>query len=244
MKQMRNNLIERVKILDSHESKILETIKSKGYWKVTIRPTTYQKDRISLDELKNIIQQCQVRQRGWYYPVLDPRTGKTYHGNDYLTSLVNWNEFIEVWRFYRSGKFVQYYALVEDGLKYPPYSTGKNLEIILALYHITEFFIFAKNLASKKIMGDTIRIEIELHNTSQRKLIAEDIFRALHDSYICQVNDLEVFKGDIPLPKMLADFAEIALDATVKTYNKFNWLNLQIKDVLRNDQEKLLKGFF
>lgn len=232
-----------MKILNS-DKEILEKIKSKGYWKIKIHPAKHTNEKIPLDQLKEIIEQCQVRQRGWDYPSIDRRNGKTFLADNYLTSFVDWNEFVEIWRFYQSGQFIQYLALASDRILYPPYSEGKNLEIILALYNITEFFIFAKNLASKKIMGDSIHIEIDLHNTNQRKLIISEPFRDLHGDYICQIDKLEVFNGDIPTPKLFADFAEIALDATVNTFIKFNWMNPAIKKILKTDQEKLLKGFF
>lgn len=223
---------------------ILNKIKSSGYWKVVIRPTDYKKERIPLPELQNIIQQCQVRQRGWSYPIHTTRTGDTFHGDNYLSSFVDWNEFTEVWRFYQSGKFTQFMKIHEDGMAHTPYSEGKVLGVILALYTITEIFIFAKNLASKDIVGDSIHIEIELHGTGQRKLIMGEPLRHLHDNYICQVDKLEVFSGNVPVTKLLADYADIAMDVSIKTFNKFNWLNPEIKNVIKRDQDKLLKGFF
>lgn len=230
--------------MNSDEKEILEKIKSKGYWKIQIHPSKYQQSRILQDQLKDIIEQCQVRQRGWHYPSIDRSNGKTFHGDNYLTSFVDWAEFVEIWRFYTSGQFTQYYSLVEDRIQYEPYSKGKNLGIILALYHITEFFIFAKNLSAKKIMGDSVYVRIELHGTNQRKLIVGDPLRYLHDSYVSQYDNLTVFSGIIPVTKLLADFAEIAMDVTTKTFNKFNWINPDMKKILKKDQDDLLKGFF
>lgn len=230
--------------LDSQNSELLNLIKSKAYWKISIRPDTFAEKKIELGDLRTIIEECQVRQRGWYFPVLDRRNGNTFAADDYFTSNVKWNEFLEVWRFYQSGQFVSYMGLAEDWMAFVPYSQGKYLGVILSLYNITEFFIFAKNLAAKKIMGNAIQLDIKLYGTKDRMLIMDEPFRHLHDNYVCHIDEMNVFKGKIPTTKILADYDKIALDATIEVFNKFQWNNPDIKKVLKNDQEKLLKGFF
>jgi hypothetical protein len=233
-----------VEILDNTKSEILQEIQSKGYWKVVIRPEKFNKETISIEKLKEIIIECQVRQRGWPFPVIDRPHGKTFFGDNFLVSNELWGKFAEEWRFYQSGQFICYKGIVEDRIQYDPYSSGKNLEVIIALYTITEFFIFAKNLISKKILGDSIQIKIELFGTNNRKLIIADPFRHLHDDYICQIEHLTVFEGVIPITKLLADYDKIALESTMRVFNKFGWLNPDMEKVLKNDQEKILKGFF
>ena len=225
-------------------SDILDEIKTKGYWKISFRPTSFPDEKMELSKLREIIDECQVRQRGWYFPVIDRRNGRTYFGDDYLTSNVKWNEFVEVWRFYQSGQFKAFKSINEDRIKYPPYSEGKNLEVIMTLYTITEFFIFAKNLVSKKIMGDSIDIKIEIFGTEERVLIMGEPMRHLHDSYSCTIDKITVFDDTVTFAKILADYDKIALDSTMSVFNKFGWINPDMKNVLKNDQEKILRGFF
>lgn len=243
-----------VRVLSKAEETI-KKIKTRGYWEVEIRPLKHDKEKLSLDVLKQIIEKSQIKLRGWYYPTTSTRTGECYSGDNFLESWVDWQEIKEVWRFYQSEQFFQYKGLQEDwfeeaktlfggpeplGQKYKP---GQVLEIILTLYTMTEIFLFASNLASNKIFDGHCHITIKLCNTNQRTLTIFEQLRHLHAEYTSQVNSLTVFDNDITIPKLLADNSKIAMDVTLELFKKFNWFSTEIRKVLEKDQEKLLKGF-
>jgi len=234
----------------------IQKIKIRGYWEVEIRPLKYDKEKLSLDALKEIVEKSQTKLRGWRYPTTSTRTGGYYSGDNYLESWVDWQEIKEVWRFYQSGQFYQFKVLQEDwfdeaksllggpeplGQRYKPKQV---LEIILTLYTLTEIFLFASNLASQKVFDEHCHITIKLHNTAQRRLTIFESLRHLDFEYISQANSLTAYDKDVTVPKLLADNSKIAMDATLDLFKKFNWFSTEIRKVLDKDQEKLLKGFF
>lgn len=93
-------------------------------------------------------------------------------------------------------------------------------------------------------MGDDVQFNIKLCDTENRTLFISESMRHLNQEYTCTIPELTVFEGTIPVAKLLADYDKIALDATMSVFNRFGWLNKDMESVLKNDQEKLLKGFF
>lgn len=97
---------------DATKNEILE----RGYWEIALRPVEYPKDTSSFERLRDILQTCQVRQRGWYYPHISDTTefGGCHNANNYVESWVRYMSFAEIFRFYQSGQFVHYVGMPED----------------------------------------------------------------------------------------------------------------------------------
>lgn len=232
------------------ETKIFEELKAKGYWKITIRPTNHQKDRLTPDKCKKLIEDNQVKLRGWYYPHVGNKTSDFFKADNYAESFVDWEDHKEIWRMYTSGQFVHYLAFWEDWL--PNYRQNVNFStnaragdkvksILMTLYTITEIFLFTSRLASKKIFDDKVRISIQLHNVSERTLVVDDIMRYLHDNYACMSETIK-YEKDYNIEELCTKYDEFALDATAYIFSMFNWDKPDLKNTLKRDQEKFLKG--
>ena len=150
---------------------LLLKIKSKGYWRIEIRPTKFENLRIrTLSKAQEIINSCVVSLRGWDYPHWNYDNVKNMQ--DWVESWEDWQEFIEFWRFYRSGKFIHLFALHEDHIdmtrvlpiRYPPRPERAGyLDFISLTYQITEVFEFAARLSNKGVLSPKAFISIGLY---------------------------------------------------------------------------------
>lgn len=225
------------------DDELLEKIKSRGYWKVIIRPSKFKKDLIeSLGKCDQLIRDSVVSLRGWDYPHY-PTDGTT-SGLDYIEGVVDWEEFHEIWRFYQSGQFIHFLGLREDWWKdvkrtQLEVEPRTSFSILGALYSITEIYVFASRLAKLLDLDVPVVISISLVNTKGRRLVTLDPMRFLRGEFIAQIN--EISKEDIiPPTKLLSDYAELALEHTIWLFERFNWKNPP-KDVFKEDQRKFLE---
>jgi hypothetical protein len=224
------------------DDELLKKIKSRGYWKIIIRPSKFKKDLIeSLGKCDKIIQDSIVGLRGWDYPHY-PSEGTTT-GLDYIEGRVDWQEFLEVWRFYQSGQFVHFIGLREDWWEDDKRAhlevVGPSLSILGALYTLTEIYVFASRLTKLMELNEPIVVSISLVNTEGRKLVTLDPARFLRGDYVAQINEISIEKTH-PITKLLTAHAELALEDTTWIFERFNWKNPP-KDVFKEDQRKFLE---
>jgi len=234
---------------------LLRKIKSKGYWKVIIRPNKYDNNLISsLKECEELIKNNKLRLRGWDYPHIDIAGIKRSSANS-VHSYCDWPEgpIYEYWRFYQTGQFVHYFAMREDlrisDSKKKEFQNEfgnkieKFLDILSTLYSITEIYQFASKLFSS-LNVEGVEIIIELHDVEKRMLIFWGSFgRFLHQPYICDFTDgiLSVGKEKIiSKEKLLNNASELALDTTIEIFHNFNWGSAD-KNIFIEDQKKLLE---
>ena len=78
---------------------LINKIKTKGYWRVEIRPTKFEKLRIpTLSQARKIVESCAVLWRGWDYPHFHETT--VQNRSDWVESWVDWQQYLEYWQFY------------------------------------------------------------------------------------------------------------------------------------------------
>ena len=98
----------------------LRQIKSKGYWKVVLRPFPHKERVPNITDLEGILQRSTVQLRGgWDFPHVD-RSRRPRFGTDYIEQAVNlegggdFPDIKEFWRFYQSGQFIYFGAFLLD----------------------------------------------------------------------------------------------------------------------------------
>lgn len=216
-------------------SELLEKIHSKGYWRVNIRPTAFEKERIgSLSKCREIVETCQVQLRGWYYPHID-KNGPT-NGLDWIESTTDSMGNIECWRFYQSAQFVHHLAVQEDyELQAPP----NYLSILNSLYLVTEVFEFAARLASKEVLSPAATISMGLFGAMERQLVSLDPARLLRGEHTSQIPEM-TFTKTYEERQLLGHSTEFALDLVCWIFERFNWINIP-REVFMEDQRKLLE---
>lgn len=238
---------------------LIKKIKGYGYWRVLIRPNKFDPNLIpSIQDARQIIEDNKVVLRGWDYPHSD-RELKTA-SEDSIESVCNWDSgpVYEYWRYYLSGQFIHYFATREDSridkegaekiksrILFPEdkIDGAKSfLGILSTLYTFTEVFFFASRLAQNGNLGDdSIHIEIALNKVKNRMLYVEDVGRDLHRPYICSfADDKIVMTFDLNKSDLISNYAEFALNNTIKLFEYFNWENPS-KQILEEDQRKFLE---
>ncbi len=178
----------------AQEQTVLEKIRTRGYWRVVIRPTTFERNHIpNYADLYPIVQKNSVRLRGWDYPHIDherqPRRDHDWVGQD-----TNWDFFIEAWRLYLSGQFVHLFAISEDwrdqSSHWPPangWVPGRDLNYVDTIYELLEIFEFAARLALSPAGAAFMRVEIEIHGLEGRRLFSTDILVPVSGVYVTEI---------------------------------------------------------
>lgn len=232
------------------EKKLTDLIKSRGYWEIEITPHQYKSDRIEITEILHLMEKSQVHKWGRYYPQIALKNdwiGESFNGNNYSESLVDdGNQHKEIWRMYQSGQFIHYLALREDW-GYPNSSANmeensmKLQEIILTLYTLTEIFLFTSRLASNNLFEDSINVVIKLHGAYDRTLYFSNLERDLHGNYTCRIQEPITIKRNITVNDILSNSPRLAMDTVIEIFRPFNWKSNQIAEILRSDQDKILR---
>ena len=231
-------------------AKTLEKIKSRGYWKVVIRPNQFRKELIGdISQCLKIVEECRVKLRGWDYPHIGNKS-PPYSGEDYVESVTDWDLHKEFWRMYQSGQFLHLFGVHEDWFDeeeslfghskyYKQVKPWSLLEVIMALYSFTEIYEFASRLSQKASFG-FLSISITLHGMNGRQLGFFEVGRTLHAEYVCHVNEISR-EREMHVETLLGKGKEISLDETLEILKRFNWISPP-REILKEDQRKLLEG--
>ena len=213
-------------------SELLEKIKSQGHWHVLIRPLPFKKDRISdISELYPILQKTSVKIRGWDFPHLDPHI-QPQVDIDWVGQESEWQEFLEIWRFYKSGQFVDYSGMWQDNytqnreLSTSSYIKQKpklSLGIGDTIFRFTEIFEFASRLAMTEAGGNMINIEITVANLKNRVLWVDSPNRMpLFHDFTATIDKLP-YSTKISRTELIAAPRELALKPAIELFKRFNW---------------------
>lgn len=227
---------------------LTKKIKSKGYWKIDFKPLVDIKDRIEhFPDLEELIEKNSVELRGWDYPHF-PRRERPLFGNDYIEGRINWENHIELWRFYQSGRFWHYLALREDWFgrsslvdkRLSKIKPREIISIIGTVYQLTEIYEFLSRLNKESIYKDGVEISINLNNTKNRRLELLEPGRApLFQKYKTNAKSIK-FSRSYSEKEIAEKSQELALEAILHFFYRFGWNNPPI-EVIKEDQRKLLE---
>jgi hypothetical protein len=226
--------------------KLLEEIKFKGYWKIEIRPTKFDKNRITtLGNVQQLVSSNLVALRGWDYPHWNQE--KIRNVDDYVECQEDWDRHLEYWRFYQSGKFIHLVALYEDHLdlssampiQYPPRTPRSGyVSFVSTIYHITEIFEFAARLANKGILQPSGFISIGLYNIKDHELTTFGSRRYLPEGYVYANDKPLLIEREISQQELINKPDEHALDFITSIFERFQW-NQPPRQIFSEDQKRL-----
>src|SRR5262245_60110812 len=126
---------------------VLGKIRTRGYWRVVIRPSRFEEHHIpNHSELFPIVEKNSVRLRGWDYPHVD-RQSEPLRGADWVGQDFDWQDEIEVCRLYMSGQFVHFFTIWGDWKDHstvwpaePGWKPGSCLYYVPTVYSFLEIF--------------------------------------------------------------------------------------------------------
>jgi len=162
----------------AQEQTVLDKIRTRGYWRVVIRPARFEQNHIgSCSDLFPIVEKNSVRFRGWEYPHVD-RQRPHQRGVDWVGQETSWELYLEVWRLFLSGQFVHNFAVTEDwrdqSRLWPAdddWAPGRYLHAIDSVYELTEIFEFAARLAPTPAGASLMHVEIVVGKLKGRRLV-------------------------------------------------------------------------
>jgi hypothetical protein len=208
---------------------VLDQIRSRGYWEVTIRPTSFQKDRItSVVDLEPLLESAQVRISGWYFPHLDnqPATIK----GDHIEELVETDTILEFFRFCQSGQFFHLAAFREDwperaGMfdSFPANAKPRELlRIGSVIWRFTHVYDFAARMAQKLPGSDDLFVEVIAHKIDGRRLESSPGRMPLFEEYRAAVSDFSDAR-QLSRAILMAEQRKLAVEAAEKVLVQFQW---------------------
>ena len=225
-------------------NELLEKIRSRGYWKVIIRPGTFVANRVpNISDLYPILESRSVQLRGWDFPYLDSKT-PVRKGQDWIEQASKWEEYLEFWRFYQSGQFVDFVALDEDWREQSTISAipkdwkpGKFLDIEDTAFQLTEFFEFASRLALTEAGDEQMHLEITISGLKGRTIRFEPGRVPFRQQKTASISELP-YKVDLSRLQLITEARELALKPAVELFKCFGW-NPSL-EILKDMQDELL----
>lgn len=213
-------------------SELLKKIKSRGYWRVIIRPTTFDEKHVAnISHLYPIVERCSVQFRGWDYPHLDTRKPPCID-TDWVGQEFEWEEFLEIWRLHQSGQFVHIFGMDEDWRdqsKWPqtqhfhpsrPSQSGASLGMGNALFHFAEIFEFAARLALTEAGDQSMHVEITVNGLQGRVLYNDTGGGFPFRGPKATLSSLP-YAIDVSQAELIADPRWLALEPAAELYRRF-----------------------
>lgn len=208
-------------------SEVTEKIRSRGYWRLVVRPAEFIQNAVPYDSLADTIRSVQVSMRGWNVPHF--REPLAY-GDDWVGYESQFHHHLEAWRFFTSGQFADLIAFGSDwrdvsGLHPPPqdWEPGKETPVWESLYKFTEFFELAARLALRLGEADRIVVRIETHGLRGRSLIVDDPKRAdFFEPYVASIDNLP-FDAEYSRNDLIARVRGEAVQASRQLFLRFGW---------------------
>lgn len=210
---------------------LLGAIHEHGYWHVNLRPSIFQKARLSnTAHCQAAIYQASIATEGWHYPVLLEGT-ELEHGPDWIAAGASALVRIEYWRFYQSGQFDHHLALREDhmarfGLFHPqrfiPEPGKKYLAITDSVCVLTDIVEFAARLAYQGVFIPGVSVAIKLHGMAGRELTYMTPGRHLPKSYWFK-DDVVHLERTWTTEELIGRSRKLATDLAAELFGLAEW---------------------
>lgn len=165
---------------------------SHPHWRFLIRPSVYPDEPMSTDDAWKLVERCQIRKRGWPFPIVDKRPNAWAYLSSYCECRTSdkWQP-PEYWRMYRSGQFLHLRGVKEAfnhgyrekmlaGIKNDPSRIGGAdpqsikgvLSVINLIYTFTEVIEFSARLAQSPRHSGMLQVVVSLHKAQGYVLTA------------------------------------------------------------------------
>jgi hypothetical protein len=224
-------------------SVLVDKIRSRGSWDVTIRPAAFLPDRIPYQDLHEILEKSVVRLRGWPMPTIDPYTN-LQRGADWIGQEIDadnvWHH--EAWRFFTSGQFNLLRSVSADWRRDTdertpvPGSADSVIEVWEVLWTLTEVFELAARLALKIGGADEMTVSAHLDGLQNRALVVAQPNRApFFQPPVATVPHLER-SMTLPRDVLIADARRPAAELSQEFFLRFGW-EVSLEQLLNHQRE-------
>jgi len=211
-------------------SQLSEKIRSRGHWRVMIRPARFVEKRIpEIRALFPLLEKSSVHLRGWDFPHIDSRN-QPHFDIDWIGQESEWEHHLETWRFYQSGLFVDlagmHYDWRDQSEWFPApkgWEPNTVLGVVDAVYRLTEIFEFAARVSLTEAGDEKIHIEIVAGGLGGRRLWVDDPGRGpLFADYKASLTEFP-YKTEVQRTELAANPRELAIKAAQELFWRFGW---------------------
>ncbi len=209
-------------------SNTAEKIKSKGYWRVIIRPATYSKERVAnILELFPLVQRLSIQIRGWDFPHIDINTNPKL-GTHSVGQEVDWSGIVERWQLYQSGQFIYMGAFLSDWgfyrrpVSFADQNDGPFLLVEDCVARYSEFMEFSSRLALSPAGDQRVFIEIGAHNLSGRQLLLASRRGGFLRPFSAATPEF-VKSQEFNREELVAESRQIGLEWARELFRRFGW---------------------
>ena len=205
-------------------------IRSRGHWRVTIHPMSFEESRVPYDQLLPVLERCVVELRGWDFPHMD-RNEPVQRNLKNIEQQSRWQHHAERWMFFQSGLFTSVATIASDWRDrsewWPApsgWTPGKSLGLFDSLWTYLEIYEFASRL-SRQIPGDDLlRVKAVVGPLSGR-VLTDDSAPGRFTFRGGSTTAVEEFPIDSIHSRedLLANATNLAADAARQLYSRFNF---------------------
>ena len=207
---------------------LLAEIRSRGYWRVVVRPGTFLRDRLEYSSLLPVMSGTSVRIRGWDFPHVGSED-ELEHGGDYVAVRVKWSSYREYWRFYQSGQLIYLGGIHGDWLDHSAWGNpateweaGGELGVEDVVYRFTEVFELAKRLSLSEAGYDSMHVAVEMHGLSGRTLVVSPRRAGFMNPRAADINEF-LQEGDFEREVLVSGAWELAQGWASEVFQRFGW---------------------
>lgn len=223
---------------------LIERIREVGHWRVVIRPLVPLRELLTFRECSDIAERNRVSLRGWDFPHISRRQddqGGNECGTDFFENWCDWNSFLEFWRMYRNGQFLSYNAVHSVGEVGADPGGVRSLDVIDAIYTVSEFVEFAQRLAVAGLYGDGYQLDVSLRNTRGRRLSAGRERMPFWDDQSSNAETIQIERRVEP-DAIQAGAISTSLSMLLELFDAFGWN--PDPNQIRADQEAFYRREF
>ena len=211
-------------------SEVLEKIRSRGYWKVIIRPATFVERRVANQrDLLPIIEKNSVNLKGWSFPHVDSYADME-KGPDWIGQEIGRDPILELWRFYQSGQFIHYFGIPEDWHsgtnQWLPSEDGVHrviLGVSAIVLQLTEIYEFAARLCFTEASDNEICLEITFDNLEDHFLLLPEIGSPRVSWFPRASRPSVQYFIHLTRTELVADAKELSLAPALELFASFRW---------------------
>jgi len=232
--------------------KLIEKIKTRGYWRFNFQPLTAEIRLDTMQKCKEVVEKNSVSLRGWDFPHIPRRNDENSGMASAATFYEGWEDWVnhkEFWHIYKTGQFLYYRGLREDWLDEDEWRSkvaeeikpGSSLGVVgSVIYEITEAFLFLSRLAKNGLYEEGVNVNITLNNTKDRELWIEDPLRASF-MYPRKTSAENIFfEKKYTKEEIVNNYKDIANKLILYIFDSFEFN--PPPEQIEKDQEKLLTG--
>lgn len=214
-------------------SEILDKIKTRGYWRVAIRPPVFRANQFStLDKAHAIVQRSAVsiEARGWGFPQVNlDRDLLRGVQDDWVGQELDWHIHVEAWRMYKSAQFVYLGGFWSDWRdqsiwQRPPETWRPMARLFVGevIFKLLEAYRFAAGMAAAVPEFDSLSVHAKLVGLRDRVLSLGMSGRGELDTRTLISDSLE-YRKTFPREDILGRTDEIALSAAAEVFHDYKW---------------------